>query len=66
MRGAVVRDLGEIEEPAGERQEAVDVLEVGGESERGANRLTGRQPDRVHVVVECQAVGEFVAEECFA
>ena len=58
--------VGEVDELARERGEAVDVGEVGREPERGADGAAGGQADRADVVVERHPVAELAADECLA
>ena len=51
---------------SGERDEALDVGEIGGEPERGADGAARGQPDRVDVVVERHPFAELAADERLA
>src|SRR6266545_799278 len=65
-RGQIVGDTGEVDELAREGDEAVDVVEVGDESDRGADGAAGGKPDRLDVVVDRHCIAELAADERFA
>src|SRR6266545_7140942 len=62
-RGQIVGDTGEVDELAREGDEAVD---VGDESERGADGAAGGKPDRFDIVVDRHCIAELAADERFA
>jgi len=62
----MVGDVGEVDELGGEGLESLDIVEVGGESERGAHGAAGGQSDLADVVLEGHAFAELPADERLA